>query len=210
MGSYLLFLRDMRIGRQIAVITGTVSMGVTPKWTPDGQQMLIVGPSTLLPLKAEADDTVDKEELFGLSRDGAVNRLTYLTAAYSTVRIWEFSISPDGRHVSLWADAQPGSDYPAYPDSDTRSHLRLFVLDLATKDVVNYCIPGFPWNLPVWSPDSHYLIVQDQDQILPPAADKSHVYLVDLDRGFAVQIADVVTPEGWMDSQPGAYSSILP
>jgi Tol biopolymer transport system component len=198
----LLFLRDIRANRQIAVITGTLSFGVTPKWTPDGHQLLIVGPSTLLPLKAEARDTVDKEELFSLDRDGTAKRLTYLTATYSTVRIWEFSISPDGRYVSLWADARPSSDYLAYPDSDTQSHLRLFVLDLATKDVVNYCIPGFPWNPPVWSPDGHYLIVQNQDHALPPTANKSHVYLVDLDRSFAVQIADVVTPVGWMTSQP--------
>ena len=75
------------------------------------------------------------------------------------------------------------------------------LLDLTTLAVVNYCVTNeriskYPPDL-IWSPDSIKLVFEYSEV---DNTDTSKVVVVDVQLGWAVQIAENMTPVGWMAS----------
>jgi hypothetical protein len=128
------------------------------------------------------------EDFFSLGQDGQVRQLTDLGASFVNTYIGSVSLSPNGKKIAFWLQAQPS----LYKDP------QLAVLDLGTQQVTNYCIPGAYHSsavAPVWSLDSRYLAVQSQYE--PNAG---WIILVDTQEGWAAQVAEIVQgwPAGWM------------
>lgn len=178
----------------------------SPRWSPDGSQVVMA-----------ADPNFGQEpqpgfgygyELFSMSRDGqSIAQITNLLAYYPAADMWSYSWSPTGDKLAFWLSTNPGS----VGDKDYKSQ-RLAVLDLDTEIVTEYCIPlddyrgdplldTFPFGssgvtAPIWSPDGQQLLVESRY-----AKDASRVILIDITQDIAVQIAETMTPVGWMKSQ---------
>jgi hypothetical protein len=156
--------------------------GLEPVWSPDGSRFIMAFDlHTSKVLTATMD-------LFGISRDGQVSRLTYLADQFDGVYISNYRWSPDGRYVAFWL-----YDKPSWGQFEN-----LAVLDTQTLKVTNYCIPGgeimeeaAP---PVWSPDGTQLVVEN---IYNNHTEKK-VILVDLVNDFAAKIAEGLDPVGWL------------
>jgi hypothetical protein len=133
------------------------------------------------------------EDLFSLNQDGQVRQLTDFGAFFAEIHIVGISLSPDGTKIAFWLRARP-SPY---------KERQLTVLDLATLQVTNYCIPGQSqdyvspvWSSPIWSLDSRYLAALNQYE---PNAGRA--ILVDTQQGWAAQVAELIPngwPAGWM------------
>lgn len=195
-----LILWDRQAGLPITVISGTISFGVTPQWSLDGQRFIISGPSTLLSSRPQPDPFFEHQELYSVSRSGEIVRLTYLTDEYSSVRFSEYVWSPDGRYIAFRLDG-PESYPDIYSTAPPQMGGRWVVMDMVTQKITDYCLPGgLSVVAPVWSPDSRQIVVEDYYQSTPPF--RSNVYLIDITQNFAVKIAEDVTPFGWMKSSP--------
>jgi Tol biopolymer transport system component len=186
-----ILLVDMRTKQVLGKISWKgYFYGTTPQWSPDGQQVLVSGPAQL----NQIDSSQNGIELFSLTRDGQITRLTHLTDVYPAL-VYNFRWSPDGQKVAFWVDLQ----------ESTLSGVLLAVLDVASGEVVNYCIPGEkvdPYSdnyvPPVWSPDSQQIAVAsvlDEEQ-LPVTI------IVDLVQGVATKVVENLIPMGWMVSPP--------
>jgi hypothetical protein len=86
-------------------------------------------------------------------------------------------------------------------------------LDIETREVTNYCLPGETFrndpglkdnnyrtyyvDTPVWSPDSTQLIIVQRD---PEDRSIRWNVLVDLQNEIAIKIGEELQPVGWMVS----------
>ena len=173
-----------------------------PRWSPDGAQFVVAA-------DPDFGEYRFGYELFSVSRDGElITPLTNLKAYYPASDMWGYSWSPQGNRIAFWLSTDPDA-----VDSNDHAAQRLGVLDLATQEVTDYCIPldayrGDPFlgtipffasgvTSPIWSPNGQQLIVESRY-----AQDASRVILVDVVQDFAVQIADTMLPAGWMKSGP--------
>jgi hypothetical protein len=173
-------------------ITKVLSIGVwdePPMWSPDGSQFLIAMPQREFTLYGYIPD----DELYSVSRDGQITKLTNLSAYYPGLMISNYSWSPDGRYIAFWMEPNPppgGLDY----------NMQLAVLDTVTQEVTLFCIKGdfkrFAWT-PIWSPNSQQVMIlsRSDDNI-------SKLVLVDVVNSLAVEVAQWVMPGGWMVSTP--------
>jgi Tol biopolymer transport system component len=100
-----------------------------------------------------------------------------------------YNWSPDGRYIAFWL----------IPESKKPDSANLAVLDTTNLEVVNYCLPGtIKWYgdlPPIWSPNSQQLVMEAEDR---EDANHNLVILVDIATGWAAQIAENLTPVGWM------------
>lgn len=193
-GTSSLVLWDVLKGDLIARLNPGFNYGSKPIWSEDGQQF--VKNMEIAPKNSTGNET--HEELFRISRDGKIQRLTYLLSSFKQVGITEYSWSPDKRYIAFLVFAEP-FEYPdIFPDTNGWHYPRLAVYDMKTGEVINYCIPTDSVLSPVWSPDSRQLVIRYSygDQPL----NKSHVYLIDLSESYAIKIAEDITPVGWMKS----------
>jgi hypothetical protein len=175
-------LRDIVNSEELAFVEAGLVTFFEPKWSPDGESFVVVG------LFGMPDHP--GFDLVRVSLDGTIERLTYLSES-GFVNIGSYSWSPDGRFLAFWMI----SDSAPVPGE------RLAILDMNTKKIVNYCLPG---NLrvgfsdsPIWSPDGSQIVVINQNEDVI-----DHVILVDITRGLAVQIAENVTPTWWLPTTP--------
>jgi dipeptidyl aminopeptidase/acylaminoacyl peptidase len=195
-GRLLMALWNRETEQDIATLGGVVFH--TPQWSPDGLRVAIVRSKS----ESQEPQPVD-QEIFTLSRDGEITQLTNLSPYYSKVLIGPFSWSPDGRHIAFWLSVE-GETFPdLYPDVPvlTDPVRRLAIVDTVTQEITNYCVPGsltgFP---PSWSPEGQGLLLENSyDRSSSP---KNHVYVIDLVQGLAFQIAENLSPVGWMKSSP--------
>jgi hypothetical protein len=166
-----------------------------PQWSQDGNQVIVNKP--VLSSKRHSSYP-DSQELFSISRDGVVNRLTYLSDYYEKNDISNFSLSPDGHYIAFGLAATPLDIPDYYPKDSTEPIARLAILDIFAQKVINYCIPYY-WGFykPIWSPDSHQVLLWNVSD-----AGKEQVILVDIDSEYSTQIAEGAEPLGWMVS-PG-------
>lgn len=163
-----------------------------PRWAPDGMSYAVA---------PETDDLV--RELLQISREGEVQRLTYLTDYFSTVIIGDFSWSADGRSIAFWLSSWMSVE-EAEDDKYDDFQEQLAVLNLDTGLVTAYCVPGDElrtWTTsrvpePLWSPDGTQVIVMNRSVKWPT----SKVILVDLEEEIAFQIAEYAQPAGWLIS----------
>ncbi len=151
--------------------------GKRPKWAPDGSAFAIIALGRLY-----------YDDIYLISRDGTVKRLTYLADTYPPVFIHEYSWSPDGKRIAFWMSRNSQKPF---------TDLHLGVADLSTGEVIDYCSVGNSMDLhpPVWSPDGTKLLVAAVD---PQRG--SRVVLVDIVNNLASQVASPAIPLGWMIS----------
>jgi Tol biopolymer transport system component len=138
--------------------------------------------------REDSDGWYLRDEWFSIDRTGEINQLTHFEDYFTEADIEMASISPNGRYLAFWLSVNP-STYPGY---------NLAVLDLETRQVVNYCIPGSPTKYsvePVWSPDSRYIALVDY---YDKKTSDSHVILVDPAEEWAARVAENLAPLGWM------------
>ncbi len=107
----------------------------------------------------------------------------------------KYSWSPDGKYLAFWLESVQNQVIKA----------TLAVLDMASGDVTDYCLSAgnvrtmmllsYPL---IWSPDGKSLVtIVNRDE-----GEDFDTVLVDLDGGFAVKIAENLTPGGWHGCQP--------
>lgn len=155
-----------------------------PEWSPDGEQFVFTNADITDPEKLQF-------ELYSISKNGQVNQLTNLAAYYESIFILSYIWSPDGRYIAFWLEED---------HHDQIGIVRLAVLDTVTLEVTNYCLNSIykGYNAPpplFWSPDSKNLIIEVIDQ---NDNDMSRLILVNIAQGSATQIAENITPVGWL------------
>ncbi|HSQ17397.1 MAG TPA: hypothetical protein VLM83_06850, partial [Anaerolineales bacterium] len=121
--------------------------GESPKWSPSGESLAIIGTEYIL--------GEFRQEIFTISRDGEKRQLTNLAGEYSDARINNYSWSPDGRSIAFWVDRIEFSNRTGY---------YLMVIDVATGAMTNYCVFGGSEHTspeaPIWSPSGELLAVE--------------------------------------------------
>lgn len=170
----------------------------SPQWDPDDSRVLIISPASA--------DRIEVDEIFAITKNGDVQRLTYFENHFEKVQISKMSWSPDGKNIAFWTaldprvfDPEPG----AYQD------IRLAILDTETLDVTFYCISGDSIGLtngppsakfisndipaPIWSPTGQQVIVENRY-----TSDASRLILLDIQKEVAVQVGENMKPIGWM------------
>jgi WD40 repeat protein len=97
--------------------------------------------------------------------------------------------SPDGEYIT----------FRVFPVSDPKESL--LVYNTQTGQTIDYCIPSdFVDDTPVWSPDSHQLVVPVRKENNGSLVDLS--LLVDIEKNTAYQIPITMSPSIWMNSLP--------
>jgi len=143
-----------------------------PKWSPDGSQVLIKKPVNV---SKSYSTYATNDELYSISRDGAVTRLTYLTDYYHNVDIGPYSWSPDMRYIAFWQNGF------------------FALLDLISHKVTNYCISFTNLFAPIWSMDSKQVVLWTIDG-------NEQIILIDVKDNYVVKIAEDTAARGWMVS----------
>ena len=176
-------LRNIKTSQDLTLIPKGWMYGPAPKWSPDGSQVIIA--SQITTTISVSDTYIRREEIFSLSKEGEVHRLTHLTNHYSMVTIGQLSWSPNGRYIAFWL----------YGELNLFLIDHLAVLDTVTGIVTDYCLHGSVEGSrdPKWSPDSQQLVIDFHEYY-----DTHHAIMVDIVKGFAVEIANDLSPMGWM------------
>ncbi len=167
-------LWDILNNREITAITTVLALSPEPKWAPDGKKIAIVQYSNR-----------EKSELLIVDLGGQIDHVTQFNN-FSVDEIGSFDWSPDARYIAFWLYTEPAQ----YPGD------RLLVIDVTTRKITNYCIPGSingDSQPPIWSPDSSQLIVENY-----LGGNDRRVILLDIVHNYAAQIAVDVSPVGWM------------
>lgn len=158
-----------------------------PEWSPDGEQFVFTNADITNPEKLQF-------ELYSISKNGQVNQLTNLEAYYESMFILSYNWSPDGRYIAFWLEENR---------HERTGVVSLAVLNTVTLEVTNYCLNSIykGYNTPpasFWSPDSKNLIIEVIDQ---NDNDTSRLILVNIAQGSATQIAENITPVGWLKAR---------
>ena len=130
-------------------------------------------------------------DIFSISRDGQVRRLTHLTDHYGrllTISPAGLSWSPDARYLAFWI---------LYPDSPGLNW-ELVVYDTTAQKATDYCITNAggsirPLDAPIWSPDGRQLLVESRD-----AQGNNRVVILDLAQETAFLLSDNAYAAGWL------------
>jgi hypothetical protein len=179
-------LFDIENKQTVAEVVDSVQRPPVAEWTLDGNQAVVVGATQVGQYRSDAGDNI-----FSVTRNGQVTQLTYLTEYFGVgLNIHSLSWSPNSHYIAFWMRI-PGA-----------SAWRLVVLDTMTKKVTDYCILTDPYAhgghilfevlAPIWSPDSHQIIIEHR------IGNSGYVVLLDINQNVAVQIAQNSVPLGWM------------
>ncbi len=183
-------LYDIPNKKIIAEVDNHPNPSMITAWAPDGSQAAVVG--TIM-LTSKVEDR--SEDLFGMTYDGQVKRLTHLTDHYGKLVQFSragLSWSPDSRYVAFWMiNLQNGYKY-----------WELGVADVVTQKTTAYCIANQYENAlnsthflpaPAWSPDGKQLLVENRYDDT-----SSRVLILDLATSNAYQIEENKYPGGWI------------
>jgi hypothetical protein len=158
------------------------SIDLYPEWSPNGQEFVVLKPVNDIELYPSDN------ELFMVSPNGHINRLTNLTTSFPGTRIYNYTWSPDGQKIAFWLTTDP----------DAINEVSLAILDLNSQEVIIYSIES-SFNGPpplVWSPDGHQLLVGTTGQ------HGEKTFLFNLDKSSIYSIADGSIPVGWLVDEP--------
>ena len=177
-GNYFYALWDLQAKRLVARFD--TSDYPIPRWSPDGEAVVIAG-----------NHITGAFELYLIDRNGKITQLTHLNAYYTGEFFQNYSWSPDGSKIAIWLNVYPFKSG------------QLAILDLESGQVTNYCVPGdetapmsaltYTAHAPIWSPDGRQVVVQNLH-----ADRSSRVILVDIVQGWAAEIAKNMEPVGWL------------
>jgi hypothetical protein len=169
--SYEIALENMTTGEVVGAYPGS---STKPQWLPHEPIFL-----ARLPGKDK-----DGWDLYSISIDGDQRKVVDVVSNLTRGGITRVEVSPDGKKVAFWVtkDLYYGG-------------LRLGVVDLETLETTIYNLtsvirlhePGI-----VWSPDGTKLLVE------VITMEEQQVFLADLEAGWAVKIADDMSPIGWL------------
>lgn len=127
-------------------------------------------------------------DLFRVSRDGKVQRLTYLTAMY-LAGAEAFSLSPDEGYIAFWMNLN-------YKVGDLNAERDLAILNIKTGAITNLCLNGGAMPVPpIWSPDGKYLAISRYYTEGDLLAD---VVLVDINNEKFNEIVENAIARGWL------------
>jgi hypothetical protein len=192
-GPYYYVLWDIERNEPITSIQVFGEFKAAPRWASDGEEFAFA-PS----LYSTAED-YPHYEILSVNNEGVVTQLTNLTDYYQWVYVADLIWSPDGRHIAFWFSYWEDKK-PDFYSTETRY---LAVVDTSNGLVVNYCIPGEKdaaigvnrYPRPIWSPNGKQIVVQSQI-----TDDSFKTILIDLQQEQAFQIAEDLTPVGWIGS----------
>jgi len=191
-GHSLLVLLDLETKRDVTRFHTPI--GSAPQWTQDGSYFVTV----IVPQFKWGDNLYQNvsddlpynggHELFWVSRDGKVQRLTYLTTKFQAGEEG-ISLSPNEEHIAFWLNLR-------YEPGDLNADRKLAVLDISTGEITNLCLAGTATPIsPIWSPDGKYLVIS---RYYTTGDLLSDVLLVDLEHGIAKRIAKNSVAKGWL------------
>jgi WD40 repeat protein len=182
LNDWAIILWDRENNKEIARFpkTSDTVFDTIPVWSPDGRLMLIINPP--------ASESIG--EIYSVSADGIVTRLTYFANSPSNILPKFLRWSPDMKSVAFWLVE---NEVP-----------RLVVLDLKTKFVTNYCLEGMESHknmsgllaAPIWSPDSKNLLIN-----IPDGIDKALVVVVNIEQNYAAQLTEGMLVMGWLSNE---------
>ncbi|MGC1379059.1 MAG: hypothetical protein WA821_22715, partial [Anaerolineales bacterium] len=171
-----------------------------PAWSPDDTRVAVIS--------AAPQKSTGVDEIFALTKNGEIQRLTYFAKHYDKAKIRTLSWSPDGKSIAFWATLDPGP-YPLEPHTDQNE--RLAILNTETLDLTIYCISGDSFGLehmtanfiateppgPVWSPDGKQIVIENRY-----TEKDGRTIILDIPGNTAVQIGQNLAPVGWMTGMP--------
>jgi WD40 repeat protein len=195
-GLPLLRLWDLKANREVVEFHQGYDnhIGGAPQWMRDGSAFI----AGIYP-QQQIEDTLYKNvhedlpykggfELFQVSRDGKIMRLTYLTIDYDAGEEG-FSLSPDEKHVAFWLNLN-------YKPGDLYAERKLAILNTKTGEITDLCIAGGATPTPpIWSPDGKHLVVSRYYVTGDALTD---ALLIDLENNQGVKIANNVIAKGWL------------
>lgn len=180
-----LILEDMNT-HQVLDVLPEHYRNSTPCWSPNGQEFAVAAT-----LEGYDERNVPFHfELYRVSVDGTVTRLTDMTEYFEYYSIQNCTWSPDGREIAFWINTTE-----SYPNIYT-GRANLAIADVDKGNVTIYSLESYTEQKIVWSPDGQWLLTG----IVQPDYQDVSTVLIDLTEGWYAQIADHMTPMGWMTS----------
>jgi hypothetical protein len=160
-----------------------------PRWSADSTQFAIA--SNFLGQQTGF-------ELYVMDREGqALTPLTSFSTYYQGLDFFgDLAWSPDGHSLAFWLLR------PAEANSSRPEVITFEVVDVATRQVIDYCVPGGDRGIDTtygydptlfWSLDSRQVVVRSQ-----PVDQGPQTVLIDLAGNYAVQLSDHMEPVGWL------------
>ena len=154
-----------------------------PVWSPDGDAFVIS-------LRTyDGNHNVLPEELYKISHDGQIDKITSLHEHYSQyLRISDYVWSPDASRIAFWLTHNASQD--------KTEQKRMAILNLKTMQVIEYCVKGdvaISESL-AWSPDGKYLAVMSLND---DRYDHS-ILLMDFEKKLMYPIAADFLLVGWL------------
>jgi hypothetical protein len=186
-------LYDIPNKKVLAEVDNHPNPSMISAWAPDGSQVAVAGTIPVTP-----SPTYDSDDLFSMTRDGQVTRLTNLTDHYERlVNISKagLSWSPDSKSIAFWI---------IYPQNQYK-YWELAIYDSTTQKTTNYCISNDYENIlnstrylspPAWSPDGKQVLVENRYN-----GTLSRTLILDLETKNAYQITENMYPAGWLVSE---------
>lgn len=187
-------LLDIPNKKVLAQVDNHPAPSAIAAWAQDGSRVAVVGTITL---SSKAGDKGD--DIFGISRDGEVKRLSHLVDHFGKLALISPSglrWSPNGRYIAFWL---------GYPQSSIYSW-ELAVVDTTTQKTTTHCIINagesnltaiHPLAAPIWSQDGNQLLVESRDV---KNKDANRVLILDIAKNAAYQVAENMYPAAWLGS----------
>jgi len=186
---YFIALWDVPNHREVARIQ-LPSSHFPSQWKSDGSSFIISAPPSYTDSKGNIyniitgqEPYVGGNELFGITKNGDVHRLSYLTTKYIAEES-AYAWSPSGNLVAFWLKI----------DNDNLGW-QLAVLNTETGKITAYCVSGGDGSLPIiWSPDEKQIIstIRNIDN------NKLESILININENTAFVIQKSKIVFGWM------------
>jgi len=153
-------------------------------WSSNGTKLLLIAPVKFDEFVNFSDDLpyAGGDEIFIINSKGEMERLTYLTTKYEMGLSVASSWSPTEGYIVLDTYNKNNPDFG------------LSRLNINTGEITNYCIHG-DWGGAFWSPDENQIAFTQWDD---SNSSKPKVYILDLEKNLAFQIADDAIVSGWV------------
>ena len=181
-----LILWNVAKNQQVTKISDFGYTLVHPVWKLDGSGLVFV--------KSLTDHDPSKrqqDELFFLSSGGEIKLLTKLSDMYSSPSIDSASLSPDARFLAF----EIVTNFRLKVGS-SNSDRRILILDMATLELIDYCLVPEQFAQLTWSPDSRYLAFSQ-----PLSSEDAQTLVLDVLNGSVFVAAEHLRPEGWLNSE---------